>query len=261
MAGGVLRTAPAAHRRDAMHPGESGRDRLFPRHLAPTGRPAVAAAIDRVLRLRHTVAMQILESPPPDRHTLWEDVHGILIGTLLVALSIQFLRATGLFTGQIAGLALLLSYPTGWPFGLVFFVINLPFYVLAIRQLGWRFTIKSFVSVLMMSTMADAMPAVLTISLPPWLAAILFGVLAGLGLLSLFRHGATLGGVGIVALWLQDTRGIKAGNIQLGFDLCVFVVALFLFPWQTVCWSLLGAVILNAIITINHRRDRYIARS
>ena len=26
-------------------------------------------------------------------------------------------------------------------------------------------------------------------------------------------------------------------------------------------WSLLGAVVLNLIITVNHRRDRYIARS
>lgn len=37
--------------------------------------------------------------------------------------------------------------------------------------------------------------------------------------------------------------------------------ALFLFPWPVVGWSFLGAVILNVIITINHRRDRYIAKS
>ncbi|HBS98976.1 MAG TPA: YitT family protein, partial [Citreicella sp.] len=85
--------------------------------------------------------MQLLDTAPPDRHTLWEDVHGILIGTTLVALSIQFLRATDLFTGQIAGLALVLSYPTGWPFGAIFFLLNLPFYLLAVRQLGWRFTL------------------------------------------------------------------------------------------------------------------------
>ena len=205
--------------------------------------------------------MQLLDTAPPDRHTLWEDVHGILIGTTLVALSIQFLRATDLFTGQIAGLALVLSYPTGWPFGAIFFLLNLPFYLLAVRQLGWRFTLKSFAAVLLMSAMTDLMPLVMTVTLPPWLAAPLFGVLAGLGLLSLFRHGATLGGIGIVGLWLQDTRGIKAGHVQLGFDLCVFAGALFLFAPAQVGWSLLGSVILNAVILINHRRDRYIARS
>lgn len=206
--------------------------------------------------------MLLLSAPPPDRHSVLEDAQGILIGATLVALSIQFLRASELFTGQIAGLAIILSYPTGYSFGLLFFLMNLPFYALAIVQLGWRFTIKSLAAVAVMSFMADALPLVLTINtLPDWLGATLFGVLAGVGLLSLFRHGATLGGVGIVALWLQDTRGIKAGNTQLSFDLCVFAGALFLFPWPAVAWSLVGAVILNGIMTINHRRDRYIARS
>ncbi|WP_353472183.1 YitT family protein [Salipiger sp. H15] len=205
--------------------------------------------------------MLLLDSPPPDRHTLWEDVHGILVGTTLVALGIQFLRASGLFTGQVAGLALVLGEPTGLRFGLLFFLMNAPFYILAVKQLGWRFTIKSFISVVLMSSMVDLMPQALHLEISQPLAAALFGVCAGLGLLSLFRHGATLGGVGIVALWLQDTRGIKAGYIQLGFDLLVFASAFLFFQPVQVLWSLVGAIILNALIAINHRRDRYIARS
>lgn len=204
----------------------------------------------------------LLEPPPANRHTAWEDAQGILIGAALVALSIQFLRAADLFTGQIAGLALVVSYPSGWSFGLLFFLFNLPFYGLAIRQMGWVFTAKNFAAVTLMSTMAETLPFVLSINaLHPALGAAIFGLLAGVGLLSLFRHGATLGGVGIVALWLQDTREIKAGHTQLAFDLCVFAAALALFPWPVVGWSLFGAVILNGIITINHRQDRYIARS
>lgn len=206
--------------------------------------------------------MLLLDQPPADRHSAFEDIQGILIGATLVALSIQFLRASDLFTGQIAGLSLILSYPTGYSFGTLFFVMNLPFYGLALWQIGWRFTVKSLSAVTLMSALADGLPLVLTINdLPDWLGAAMFGLLAGVGLLSLFRHGATLGGVGIVALWLQDTRGIKAGSTQLAFDIFVFAGALFLFPWQSVAWSLLGAVILNGIMTINHRRDRYITRS
>lgn len=206
--------------------------------------------------------MFLLHAPPADRHSTLEDAQGILIGATLVALSIQFLRASDLFTGQIAGLALIVAYPTGLSFGVLFFLFNLPFYALAVVQLGWRFTLKSLAAVTLMSTLADSLPFVLTINdLPDWLGATLFGVLAGVGLLSLFRHGATLGGIGIVALWLQDTKGIKAGHTQLAFDLCVFAVALTLFPWPAVAWSLVGAVILNTIMTINHRRDRYVARS
>ena len=185
----------------------------------------------------------------------------MLIGCTLVALSIQFLRASELITGQIAGLSLVVAYPTGWSFGAIFFALNLPFYWLAIRQMGWKFTVKNFVAVSTMSVMAELMPYVVQVQpLHPAVGAGLFGLCAGMGLLGLFRHGASLGGVGIVALWLQDTRGFKAGNTQLIFDLGVFTLALFLFAWDKVLWSLLGALILNVIITINHRRDRYIAR-
>ncbi|MGY9045777.1 hypothetical protein P775_14705 [Puniceibacterium antarcticum] len=206
--------------------------------------------------------MILLDSPTAESHSLAEDVQGILIGATLVALGMQFLRASELFTGQIAGLSLIISYPTGWPFGAIFFLLNLPFYWLAIKQLGWRFTIKNFCAVALMSSLVEVMPYVLKINpVHPAIGATLFGILAGIGLLSLFRHGATLGGVGIVALWLQDKNGFKAGNTQLLFDFCVFTLSLFLFPWTTVAWSLMGAMILNMIITINHRRDRYIARS
>lgn len=206
--------------------------------------------------------MFLLSKPPADRHTVLEDIQGILIGSTLVALSIQFLTQSNLVTGQIAGLALVSSYATDWSFGLVFFVLNLPFYILAVHQLGWTFTLKTFAAVALMSTISELFPHFLTLEMVhPALGAVLGGVLAGIGILSLFRHGATLGGVGIVALWLQDKRGIQAGNTQLLFDVFVFGLAFWILPAPVVVWSLLVAVILNLIVTVNHRRDRYVARS
>jgi uncharacterized membrane-anchored protein YitT (DUF2179 family) len=208
------------------------------------------------------VGMTLLSLPPAERHSLWEDALGLCVGTSLMALAVMFLKTSELITGQVAGLSLLLSYAGGWSFGAVFFALNLPFYVLAVRQMGWRFTLKTFAAVGLMSGMTEVLPGLLQLDpVHPAVSAVLFGVLAGLGLIVLFRHGATLGGVGIVALWLQDTRGIPAGNVQLGFDLGVFGIAVFLFDWQVVAISLLGAVIVNLMVTINHRRDRYVARS
>jgi uncharacterized membrane-anchored protein YitT (DUF2179 family) len=208
------------------------------------------------------VGMTLLSLPPAERHSLWEDALGLCVGTSLMALAVMFLKTSELITGQVAGLSLLLSYAGGWSFGAVFFALNLPFYVLAVRQMGWRFTLKTFAAVGLMSGMTEVLPGLLQLDpVHPAVSAVLFGVLAGLGLIVLFRHGATLGGVGIVALWLQDTRGIPAGNVQLGFDLGVLGIAVFLFDWQVVAISLLGAVIVNLMVTINHRRDRYVARS
>lgn len=203
----------------------------------------------------------LLETPPADRHSKFEDLQGLVVGTLLMALSVQFLQAGELITGQVAGLSLLVSYWGGWSFGAVFFVINLPFYAVAIYRMGLIFTLKTFAAVAILTGWTFLLPQVLGFSfLHPLAGAILGGVTAGAGLLILFRHGATLGGVGIVAVWLQDTKGIKAGKIQLGFDVIVFALAILLFAPMTVLYSLIGAAVTNFVILTNHRRDRYIAR-
>ncbi len=170
------------------------------------------------------------------------------------------LTSAGLITGQTAGLAVIIAYLTGYSFGVVFFLINLPFYFLAYKRLGAEFTIKSLISVTMLSVVTEFLPYGFAIqSLSPALAAVIFGALVGLGLLAMFRHNGSLGGLGVVALLVQDTTGFKAGWVQLITDAVIFSVALFLFPASVVGYSLLGALVLNLIITFNHRRDRYIA--
>lgn len=44
----------------------------------------------------------------------------------------------------------------------------------------------------------------------------------------------------------------------MGFDAALFAFAFLVLPWDRVLWSALGAAVLNLVIAINHRRDRYI---
>ena len=195
-------------------------------------------------------------------HSVLEDVQAFFLGTALCALAVQFLTFLGLITGQTAGLGVLLSYISGWGFGAVFFVINLPFYVFAWLRMGPRFTIKSFIAVAMVSLMSEAMSHFLVFeTLDPLIGALLAGATSGMGLIVLFRHGASLGGVGVLGLWLQDKAGIQAGWTQLGFDVVLFAIAiLVLDDIRLVALSLFGAVVVNLIIGVNHRNDRYIGR-
>ncbi|MEL6807409.1 MAG: YitT family protein [Pseudomonadota bacterium] len=193
-------------------------------------------------------------------HSRLDDVQGLGLGVFLCALGMHVLTHVGLITGQTAGIAVIVSYLSGWSFGVVFFVVNLPFYALAYRRLGLEFTIKSLISVTLLSVITDVLPLGFTIqTLHPGLGAVIFGATVGIGLLAMFRHNGSLGGLGVVALLIQDRYGFKAGYVQLISDAVIFAVAAFLFPLSVVGWSLLGAVVLNLVITFNHRRDRYIA--
>lgn len=198
-------------------------------------------------------------SHPLPRYTRLEDLQGLIIAAIEGAFGILLLGSAGLITGGTAGLALLISHATGAGFGLMFFLVNLPFYGFAWASRGPIFTLKTFASVAGVSLLVGLLPGWINFSyLHPALAAVLFGVIGGVGVLGLFRHGSSLGGVGIVALIVQDKFGIRAGWTQMVWDLALFALAAWLLPLDLILWSLLGAVILNAVIAFNHRRDWYL---
>jgi uncharacterized membrane-anchored protein YitT (DUF2179 family) len=198
----------------------------------------------------------------PSRHQLHEDIFAILIGTTLVSLGIVFYAQVTLITGSTAGIALLLQYAIGIPFGWLFFGINLPFYVLAVLRMGWPFAIKTFVSVGLVSWFSVHIPDWLDISsIHPLFAALVGGGLIGLGILSLFRHKASVGGINILALYLQENFGIRAGYFQLGVDAVILLIAFFVLPFDRVLYSVLGALVLNLIVALNHKPGRYVGFS
>lgn len=143
----------------------------------------------------------------------------------------------------------------------MFFVINLPFYWLAWRQMGPVFTLKTFTAVALLSVETELMPQWLSFGqLDALFAALIGGVLMGNGLLILFRHRASLGGVGIVALLLQERRGWRAGHVQMAVDCAIVAASLWLFEPQRVLVSVLGAVAVNMVLATNHRPGRYVAQ-
>ncbi len=197
---------------------------------------------------------------PPARHSLFDDAQGLLTGTLFVALALVLFRHAGLVTGGTAGLAFIAHYALGLPFGAAFFAINLPFYALAWRRMGARFTLKTFAAVALLSGLAEAVPHwVVLQSVQPGFAALGGGLLMGAGLLILFRHRASLGGLNVLVLWLQETRGWRAGKVQMGLDMLILLAAA---PWigtAALAWSVLAAVALNVALAVNHRPGRYAA--
>lgn len=200
-------------------------------------------------------------SSKPTAHSPLEDAQAFVLSTSLCAFGVLMLTHLGLLTGQTAGLAVLIGYLTGWNFGLVFFVLNIPFYLLAWLRMGTAFTVKSFLAVALLSAIAAVLPGQIAFaSVTPWVGTLFGGALIGLGLIVLFRHGGSLGGIGVLALYLQDKTGFRAGWTQLAFDTALFAAAWFVIGGTLVAYSLLGAVVTNLIIAVNHRPDRYTGR-
>ncbi len=201
-------------------------------------------------------------TPDLPKHELYEDVLAIICGTLVVSLGLTLYSGATLVTNGLAGAALLVQHATGWPFAVAFLALNAPFYALALVRLGRAAAIRTLVAVLLVAAFAQLTPRWLQLAaLDPLYAAVAGGALIGIGLLILFRHRTALGGTNVLAIYLQERHGLRAGYVQLAIDLAILATASIVVPLDKLALSVLGAVILNLLIAINHRPGRYMAMS
>ncbi|WP_104166525.1 YitT family protein [Arthrobacter sp. SX1312] len=193
------------------------------------------------------------------RHSVPEDILGMVTGTFTVSLGLFLLTTSGAVTGGTAGLAMLLSYTGGLSFSALFFLVNIPFFALAVWKKGWDFTLRTMVAVALVAGLAALHPVSLGgLTLNPLYAALGGNLLAGVGLLILFRHRASLGGFNILALILQERLGWRAGYVQMALDTTVILAAFTVVEPAGVLLSAVGAVVLNLVLALNHRPGRYL---
>ncbi|HAS63731.1 MAG TPA: hypothetical protein DCS35_14910 [Vibrio sp.] len=191
-------------------------------------------------------------------HSLYENLLALLLGSGLVSLGVIFFNQVGLLTGGTAGLAIFITKVSDFSFGQVFFALNLPFYYLSTTRMGWRFTINTFVAVVIVSLAVDHLHHVIQLKdIHPIYAAFIGGGLIGTGLLVIFRHRMSLGGFNILALFLQERFGIRAGKVQMALDCAIVVMSLFIVHWWLIVLSVLGAIVTNLILAMNHKPGRY----
>lgn len=128
--------------------------------------------------------------------------------------------------------------------------------------MGWAFTLRTLATVTALSFSMEWAASMIGFSrLDPLLGTWIAGVLVGLGLLAVFRHGSSFGGSGILGAFMQDRFNIKAGHVQLVFDALVLAAAFLMLAPGALLYSIVSAVILNAIVAINHSKERYVGHS
>ncbi len=193
-----------------------------------------------------------------EKHSRKEDWIAILTGTFLVAQGVFFLQSANLLTGGTTGLALLFTQFVPLSFGTLYFLANSPFYLLAWKRFGTRFAINSAISGGLVSVFADHLYLVIKLeTVNEVYCAVAGGLLMGLGMLILFRHRSSLGGFNVLCLFIQDKFGISVGKSQLAIDISILVASFFFVSPQVIGLSIVGAILLNVVLAMNHKPTRY----
>lgn len=192
------------------------------------------------------------------RHSRLDDVQAIVVGSVLASFAVAMFTHTHTLVGGTVGLSFLAQYATGWSFGAIFFVLNVPFYILGVKQFGRAFAIKTFLCVLLVSILSEWIPQLFTFTdINPWFASILGGLLMGNALLMFFRHKASLGGLNILVIYLQERHQLSAGKLQMAIDCLIVAGALLVVDVRAVFFSIIAAITLNTVLAINHKPGRY----
>ncbi|WP_081482914.1 YitT family protein [Gluconacetobacter diazotrophicus] len=199
-----------------------------------------------------------MPSPPsadrnPLRHSVFEDAYALVIGCSLIVLGLACLHRAGLVTGGVAGVALLLSYVLPLSAGMLFTLINIPFLLFASRTMGIAFTVKTLLVSSSITLFSLVFPHIMGLSfIDPLWAAFFGGTTIGMGILSLARHQAGVGGTGVVTLWLYKTRGWNVGKAQLTIDVGILLVSLLAIDVRHVLLSAVSAVAISGVVATFH---------
>lgn len=149
-------------------------------------------------------------------------------GSILCAVSVRMFTAPNhIAPGGVTGLSTVINYLSGWPIGMMSLLLNIPIFLWAILQIGYKLVGKTIIATVCISVAIDLFGLFIpAYSGNPMLAAIFGGCLDGAGLSLVFMRGATTGGTDLIARLLnRRIRFISMGRLMLCVDLVVVVIS------------------------------------
>jgi uncharacterized membrane-anchored protein YitT (DUF2179 family) len=176
----------------------------------------------------------------------------IIFGSLLQAISVVvFMAPAELASGGVSGLAVIANYLVPHlPIGVVVLVLNLPLLVLGMRLLGgWRFFIRTVITVVLYSVMMIVLAAIGTQSVTRDIVLnTLFGsVIGGAGMGLVFLAKSTTGGTDVLTQILSRWRGIPLSQGYLITDALVMLLAGVIFGWEKALYALISLYVTGLV--------------
>jgi uncharacterized membrane-anchored protein YitT (DUF2179 family) len=164
----------------------------------------------------------------------------IIAGILSAGMGLKgFLFSSHFIDGGVTGISMLLSKTTPVPLALWLPLVNVPFVVLGWRQMGRAFALRSILAIVGLAVVIATMhfPDVTHDLL---LTAIFGGVFIGAGIGLSIRGGAVLDGTEIAALLIgKRSPVLKVGDVILGFNVVLFLVAMSVLGVEPALYSIL----------------------
>lgn len=184
----------------------------------------------------------------------------IIVGTTLLALGVNwFLEPIGLVTGGISGTAIIVKEVSqmtigfGIPLWLTNITLNLPLFLISIRQRGFKFAQKSLYSVIWLSFalwFTGYLPNPFVVHNDLLLPALFGGVFLGGGIGLVIRSGGTTGGTDMLASIIKfNHTKFPISKLMLGIDGTIILCGCFIFGQEKAMYAIISVIITSKVIS------------
>ncbi|HEX2986420.1 MAG TPA: YitT family protein [Caproiciproducens sp.] len=155
-----------------------------------------------------------------------------IVGSFIYAVSVNVFTAPNkIAPGGVTGISTMVNYITGWPIGMFSLLLNIPLFIWAIVEIGYKLVGKTIIATVFVSVAIDLVHKfVPSYTGNPILAAIFGGVVEGIALSLVFIRGGTTGGTDLVARLLgRKIPHMSMGKLMLGMDLTIVLISGFVY--------------------------------
>lgn len=184
----------------------------------------------------------------------------VILGAFLNAVSLNlFLIEANVYASGFTGAAQLISsffndfLGIGLSTGILLLLLNIPVLLLGWYKVGKGFTIYSIISVAFSTLFLELLP-IMELSNDLMLNAVFGGVIGGVGVGLSLKHGASTGGMDIIAMILSRVKDKPIGNYFLVMNGLIILVAGMLYEWENAMFTLVTLYVSTRAIDALHTR-------
>lgn len=187
------------------------------------------------------------QSPPKKQSMMsnkkiWNEVRDyvfITFGLVLYTFGFTvFLLPYQIVTGGIAGIGAIVFYASEFPVQYTFFIINAVLIIAALKELGWKFLMKTIYATFMLTFLLEMAQEM--VMLPngsfhklmgegnDFMSLVIGCMLTGTALAIVFLNNGSTGGTDIVAAVVNKYHDISLGKVLIMVDICIIGSSLFI---------------------------------
>lgn len=174
----------------------------------------------------------------------------IALGVVSAAFGLEsFLLPNSFIDGGITGISLLLDKitPPFWSVQFFLVVLNIPFIILALRQIGKGFALRTLFAILALALVLTFINFPL-VTQDKLLAAVFGGFFLGAGIGLAIRGGGVLDGTEVFAVYVSRNVSLSVSDVIMLINVVIFLVAAMILSVESALYSILTYLIASKTI-------------